>query len=418
MRAIDRREPTPIRDARNDSLEGHEDWQLLSFGSATEGLKGSFREALLWSLLLVSGCRPPFVDSPPLLDQKPERAIPTARFDSGAESAIHGIHNPLTSIIKEKERFDGHHGAHSYPQKASPAAYDDRWNEFVDRYESLIVKDLHDGIALESMMLTEAQIADLLTNLPTQNTPQEDARIVLLYQSAVDKGYIQADRAEQAYHTYLYIKARALCTDMLEVQLAGYQPYLSERAVPMASTSTERSDDPIADMLKLLNSMSEAILLKANERGEVAQQAASATHPGTVMARDLSRMLVDPHSIGDRARGDLESMAGVTLHTYCRVTNDNQVAPLFSEALKHALDAALARRAGLSAERLQLDESEMREHVQRTNLLMHFDVNGDGIVTRSELTPLQARYSSELVEALNGRQVPKSLGGSSHEGDH
>jgi hypothetical protein len=388
---------------RLSSASDHDNFNLFSIGSAADGWKRSFREAILWSLLLVAGCRPPALDKDDYFDPVPQRAIPTARLNPGTESSGHEHHRPVPTLKEERMVDDRQEAA---------------WVQFVDRYEPLLVDDLQDRIVLEAMMLSEQQISDILDSSSLRNHLTEGERISVLCNSAVTKGYVQADQAEHAYHTYLYIKARALCTDMLEVQLSGYQQSLSSRSVPTASSIRIQSDDPIREALHLLTAMSEAILLKANERAVGAQEAAAATHPGTVMARDLARMLVEPTSIGDHTRRDLESMAAVTLETYQKVTNDDEVNPIFADVFRHALNATLARRAGLTAERLRAADSSVFAQDGQSNLLVHFDVNGDGVVTRSELTPLGERYNSELVDALGGLKVPTSSGRATHQGEH
>jgi hypothetical protein len=268
------------------------------------------------------------------------------------------------------------------------------------------------------MMLSEPQANELLERFPAAIYPLEEVRIQLLCDYAVKKGYAQADAAESAHHSYLYIKARALCTDMLEVQLSGYQESLGDRAMPTASDVIARSEDPIFDALRLLTSMSEAILLKANGQGADARQAASSTHPGTVMARDLARLLVDPHIRVSHAREDLERMAQVTLDTYCKVSGDTAVIQPYSRVISDALDVTLVRRAGIIAKELQHDPAAIMRAAQESNILVYFDINGDGSVSRSELSPLAQRYNAELLEALQRLSVPTSTTPLDHGGEH
>jgi hypothetical protein len=281
-----------------------------------------------------------------------------------------------------------------------------------------MVNELHDGLALELMMLPKAQADELRDRFPAEDYPYEETRIQLLCDYAVQRGYVQADVAESAYHSYLFIKARALCTDMLEVQLSGFQSNLSHRELPTASHMTARSEDPIHDALRFLNTMSEAILLKANEHGPQAQQAASSTHPGTVMARDLARILVDPQLNNSHTRGDLEQMARVTLDTYCQVTGDTAVIEPYTKVIRDALDVALVRRAGIIAQQLQHDTTTIVTAAKESNILVYFDINGDGTISRTELSPLGQRYNAELIEALQGLAAPTSTHPVSHGGEH
>jgi hypothetical protein len=310
------------------------------------------------------------------------------------------------------------HEAEHIQERTTLPGYEAAWNTIVDRYEPILVKDINDRIALELMLLTEPQIEAMLQSYPPERHPQEETRIRALCDEAVEKGFAQRDVAECALQTYFFIKARALCTDMLEVQLSGAAAYLSDRVAPIASAMEQTTDDPIYDALRLLTSMSESILLNANEHGVAAQDAASRTHPGTVMARDLARMLVDPQSLGARTRGDLEKMADITLATYSQVTNDAQASAVFNEALGRALDAVLARRATRVSDRLNYGETEVLQQAAQSNLLVHFDIDGDGHVTRSELTPLGKRYNAELIEALQRLPVPIKSSDDTHKAEH
>jgi hypothetical protein len=401
--------------------EGHnavpDHLNLFSFGSEAEGWKRGFREIVLWSLILASGCRPFLSNETDHVDLEPQRGIPTAPLNPG--SATSPAHNHRTTTIYNSDSTaTSMHEAEHIQERTTLPGYEAAWNSIVDRYEPILVKDINDRIVLELMLLTEPQIKAMLQSHPSEKYPQEEIRIRALCDGAVEKGYAQRDVAECALQSYFLIKARALCTDMLEVQLSGAEAYLSDRVAPIASAMEQTTDDPIYDTLRLLTSMSESILLKANEQGVAAQDAASRTHPGTVMARDLARMLVDPQSLGARTRGDLEKMADITLATYSEVTNDGQVSTVFNEALARALDAVLARRATLVSDRLTYGETEVLQQAAQSNLLVHFDIDGDGHVTRLELAPLEKRYNVELIEALQPLPVPIKSSDDTHKAEH
>lgn len=391
---------------------------LKSFGLQPEQCWDTFRGTLLWTLMLVSGCRPFISERSQQFDQEPLRAVATAPLNPGAKFAVDEDHH-TSHLLDHRHAGDTAHSRILEGDTSAAAGNHAARQALIERTEPLMVHEVHDRLVLELMMLSKSQADELLALFPSASYPQQEVRIQLLCDYAVKKGYAQADIAEVAHHSYLFIETRASCTGMLEVQLSGYQASLSDRAMPTASNVTIHSEDPIVDALRLLASMSEAILLTANGQGADAKQAASATHPGTVMARDLARMLVDPPMNVSHTRSDLEHMAQVTLDTYCKVTGDTRVTQPYLKAISAALDVTLIRRAGILAQELQHDSTALITAAKESNILVYFDINGDGSVSRSELSPLAQRYNTELVEALQGLAVPTSaipLG--RHGGEH